>query len=119
MKNIKAILEQYKKAATIYGIATQKGDHKTVNKQATILKLIYEKLKNNPDIQRVVLNELIQDKNLTIRSWAAAHCLGLKIKTEQAEQILENISKRKDVGIISFDAETTLSLYKKQGYLNF
>lgn len=119
MKNAKAILNKYKTAAKLYGLATQNGDYKNANRQVAILKEIYTIFQSNPELQKIILNQLIQDDNPIVSSWAAAHSLGLEFEINQAIKVLEEISKRNDVGIISFDAGMTLRVYGEKGCLKF
>lgn len=120
MIDINKIIKEYRVAAELHASSLDKnGDFKTSNEQAEKLKKIYEILQNNPEIQLEVLGLLIKDKNPNTRGWAAAHCLGLKILEKEAVSVLDKLSKSKDIGIISFNAEMTLKVWRKQGYLKF
>ena len=57
--------------------------------------------------------ELLQSDIVTTKAISAVECLRLGIFQEQALSILKELAGRKDIGIISFEAETTLKLWEE------
>jgi len=117
MKDIKDLIEEYRKAAILHGEATEEGDYKLANKQHSKLTKIYKILEKDNELQEKVLGQLLKDENIYISSWAAAHCLGLNIYVDEAVNVLKEISKRK--GFVGFNAEMILRIWKEKAKLKF
>ncbi|WAM32025.1 HEAT repeat domain-containing protein [Caldicellulosiruptor naganoensis] len=119
MKDVKKLIEEYRNAAILQKEASSDGDYRTANKQYSRLTKIYKILEKDKDLREKVLRELLKDENIYVSSWAAAHCLGLNIYVDEAVKLLEEIAKRKDIGILRLDAEMTLKVWREEGQLKF
>lgn len=116
---MEALLEEYTLAALMHGQATLEGDHKTANRQYGKLARFYRQLGKDRAFAELFLSKLFHHTNASVRIWAAAHALGLNIRTETATGILQEISEDRNIGIVRLDAEMTLKEWKKNGRLKF
>jgi len=119
MIDIDKIVEQFKEAAKLHRDSLLEGDYKTANKSTSVMRKIYYLLTNEPEAQSKIYNTLLGDADPSVATWAAAHCLGFGEHQKTALTVLEEISNRKDIGILSLNAEMTIKVWKKQGYLKF
>lgn len=110
------IKQTYINAAILHREASYNGKHKIANKQYKILKNIYEQIEKKI-VSKNLLIDLLKHDNLSVRSWAAAHMLGMNYETTKAEEELIKITSMP--GMIGFSAEMTLKVWKQQGYLKF
>jgi hypothetical protein len=117
--NKEAILQDYIHNGIVKGNATLTGDSKTGNRAARIFVTIYKMMEKDSALAEYILNSSFWHQNVNVKSWAAAHALGLNIKKSEALLILNNISGREDIGILQFNAKMTLEVYEKQGFLRF
>jgi hypothetical protein len=90
---------------------------KVANKNAAILHRIYRFFQNHVDLASEFYSRLYDHDNVSVKTWASAHSLGLKVNVIVAELILEDLAKDKSLGILRLNAEYTLENWKKQGYL--
>jgi hypothetical protein len=118
-ENDQEILITFINAAKKHGDATLVGDYKTANAQYKILTNVYKLFEKDRNKAEKLLEFLFQCENPSVRGWAAAHALGLRIKIDEATEILRTISKDHQLGILRFDAEMTLSEWEKKGELHF
>jgi hypothetical protein len=119
MKNTDILLEEYITVAVTHGRATIDGDHETANKQYTTLTKLYRKLENDYSFAETFLEELFNHTNASVKTWAAAHALGLNLKEDEALEILKTISEDRSIGIVRLDAEMILKEWVKKGRLRF
>ena len=113
------LIQNYINNAISQGEATLKGDYKTGNKECKKLSKIYKIMEKNLDFAKEMLDVLLNDENINVRIWASAHALGLNVKVDKAEDILKEISSIPDIGLLGFNAEMTLKVWKERGYLKF
>ena len=113
------LIRRYIKSAVLHGEATYKGDYKIANSEAKQLTKIYRIMEQDIDLANVMLNHCLVDKDVSVKTWASAHALGLNIRINEAESVLKKVSVQKDIGILGFNAEMTLKAWKEQGYLRF
>ena len=97
--------------------ATLEGDYKTNNKEGKPILQIFKFLEKNKELASVTLPLLFTNRNIVTRTRAATHCLALNIFIEEAVKILEEAANNEQVGIFGFNAEMTLKVWHKQGYL--
>ena len=110
-------LEKYKKLCAELTDATNKEEVKQHNKaMKKLAKLFYEVEKQE---DKSFFMELLEDENPRTNTLVAAHCLGLGVYEKEAKSILKRNSKIKDNPTVAFNAETTLEVYRNQGYLKF
>lgn len=110
MKNINDIqsaLHQFEAAAIKYAEATEKGNSKVVNRNFSIITKIIQFLKNENGLSN--LSIFLNHSSTGVRLWAATYLL--LIEENEAIKVLQQISSQK--GILSFDAQMTLSEWKK------
>jgi hypothetical protein len=109
--------QEYIRAAILHRESSYNGDNKEANKQYKILKKIYEKIQMGI-VTKDLLKDLLIHENVSVRSWAAAHMLGMEYEVSKAEQELKSIAIS-DIGMTGFSAEMTLKAWKQQGHLKF
>jgi hypothetical protein len=111
--------DKYIEAAKLQGESIQAGDSKTANRQYTILKRIFIKAQKDINAAKIFYKNLRSNAEPNVKLWACAHSLALGIDVDEAENILNNLSQNEEIGILSLNAEMTLKVWKKQGYLRF
>ena len=88
--------------------------HNTSMKQ--LCKLFYQ-VEREQD--RSFLLELLKNDDGRTRALVAAHCLGLGVFISEAKRVLKDLARDKTNPILAFEAQATLDVWKKQGYLKF
>lgn len=110
-------LQRYRELCAELTDATNKEEVKQHNKaMKKLAKLFYEVEKQE---DKSFFMELLKEEEPRTTTLVAAHCLGLGVYIKEAENILRRNSKIKDNPVVAFNAETTLEVYKSQGYLKF
>jgi hypothetical protein len=104
-------------AAIQHGEANLSPNPKIANKNYAILHRIYKYFQDHNGLAPEFYTRLYGYENPSVRTWASAHSLGLKINIVMAEMILEDLAKDKSLGILRLNEELTLENWKKQGYL--
>ena len=117
--DIKKLLVKYRKWAIQHGQGSSEGDYRKTNKAYKELTKIFNLFENNQKIADIILSILLRDDDVNTRIFAASHSLGLSKYIEQSKEVLKQIANEKKFGIISFNAEMTLRVWEKQGYLKF
>ena len=92
-------------------------DHRKNNQAMKKLQKIFKFLEKNPYAEESQLVCLLEHENDCVRLGAASFCLALKLQVKNAQQTLIGLSKFSSNPIIRFNAESTLSVWKEQGYL--
>jgi|LSQX01.2.fsa_nt_gb hypothetical protein len=110
--------QEYINAAILQQRCSCDGNHKIANQQYNVLKTIYTQIEQGK-IEKEILIELLHNDTIEVRMWAAAHMLGLQYEVPTAEQELQKIATQPESGIIGFDAQMTLKVWRKKGFLNF
>lgn len=113
------IIERYISLCELMKEATLTGDYKVNNALGKELKKIFVYFQKNPEEAKKMLPVLLVQKDIVVRTYSAAHCLELGLLIQEAEKTLKKASKEKKSGILSFNAEMTLKVWKEQGYLKF
>ena len=112
------VLKQYEESCEIMRQATLTGDYKANNRECKKLIKFFKYFENNREFAMECINEMLKSDNVVVRTEAAAYCLALKENIDTAERVLLEISCDKSFGIFRFNAEMTLKVWKKQGYLH-
>lgn len=112
------VLRQYEESGEIMYQATMVGDYKTNNKEGKRLLRIFKYFEENREFALDCIHEMLQSQNVVVRTDAAAYCLALNENIDIAEKTLLEISNNKEYGIFRLNAEMTLEVWKKQGYLH-
>lgn len=115
--DVKKITEEIIKNATIQGITQYSGDYKKGNKASDKLFSIWKEVKKDLIIAREIIDVLKNHENVNVRIWICSISLDINYKVDETKLILEKISKDKSVGILALNAEMTLKIWLKQGYL--
>lgn len=71
------------------------------------------------ETERSFLLELLQSEDKQTRALVAAHCLGLGTYIPEAKKVLMLLAKDKKDPFLAFEAQSTLDVWKQQGYLKF
>jgi hypothetical protein len=108
---------EYIDAAIQHGEANLNPNPKIANKNYATLHRIYKYFQNHSDLAPEFYSKLYDHKDASVRTWASAHSLGLRINIVLAEMILETLAKDTSLGILRLNAQYTLENWKKQGYL--
>ncbi len=111
------VLKQYEESCEIMRQATLTGDYKANNKECKKLIKIFKYFENDREFAMECINEMLKSDNVVVRTEAAAYCLALKENIDIAEKVLLDISIDEKTGIFGFNAEMTLKVWKKQGFL--
>lgn len=119
MKNltIDEIVKIYEESGKLMYDATLSGDYKTNNREGKRLKKIYKLFELNNAFGYQCIDRLINSNNVVIRTEAAAYCLSLNYNIDYAVSVLQEIAENPDNGIFGFNAEMTLKVWKRNGYL--
>lgn len=96
---------------------TSKSKVKKHNKAMKKLSRLFHEIAAVED--KSFLIDLLGDSNPRTRLIVAAHCLGLKAYVPQAVVVLKELSRDTSNPFISFEADATLNVWKKTGYLSF
>lgn len=115
--DVKKITEEIIKNATIQGEAEYSGDYKKGNKASNKLFSIWKEIKNDLMIAREIVDVLKNHENVNVRIWICSISLDINYKVDETKLILEKISKDSSVGILALNAEMTLKMWLKHGYL--
>ncbi|TEB06807.1 hypothetical protein Psch_00339 [Pelotomaculum schinkii] len=116
--NYEDVRQKYINAAILHRKSSYNGDYKTANKQYKVLKKIYDQIEKNV-IEKKLLLDLLEYNDISVKSWAAAHMLGIKYEISKAEKELINIATIHDAEMIGFSAKMTLNVWAQQGFLKF
>jgi hypothetical protein len=113
------IIEKYNKFAIQHREGIYEGNYRKTNKAYSELTKLYKAFLKDKKIAETALPILLKNSDIRIRTFAAAHSLGLNIYITEATKILQEVSSMKEIGILSFNAEMTLKVWQEQGYLKF
>ena len=114
MRALEQILEEFIEACLKEEDSLKRGDSKTGNKQYRIIKDIRHDLKSNPNYGIEKLIPFLEHSSMNVRLHAA-FCL-IPVLPEQAKNVLMVVAEGR--GIVAFNAQMTLSEWKK-GNLKF
>ncbi len=114
---VEEIAEIYEKSGRLMYDATLSGDYKTNNREGKKLTNLYKIFESDNEFGRQCIDRLLESGNVVIKSKAAAYCLALEYRVEDAETILRMIAENPDNGIFGFNAGMTLKVWEKNGYL--
>jgi len=108
----KEIIDRHIESDKIIEEAIMNGDYKRNNREVKKLNRLKAHLKNDPELALHVYSELFKSDCVTTQSHAAVESLRIGIHIEKAISILEELSKREDIGIIRLGCETALKLWR-------
>ncbi len=114
---IDEIVELYEKSGKLMYDATLSGDYKTNNREGKKLTKIYKLFELNNAFGYQCIDRLIKSNNVVIKTKAAAYCLSFNYNVDYAVSVLQEIAENPNNGIFGFNAEMTLKVWNKNGYL--
>jgi hypothetical protein len=106
------IVDLHVKSDRIIESVRMTGDYRTNNREAKKLLRLFAIVKDDLTLAEEVYSRLLLHDCVTTRVWAASDCLRLGIFVQEAVRVLEEISKRDDLGMISFDADMALRVWR-------
>ena len=92
---------------------TSKTKSRKHNKAMGQLSILYHKAETMSD--KSFYLELLDNEMPKIRTIVAAHCLGLGIYLDKAQEVLKEIAEYKNDPIMAFEAKATLEVWEKRG----
>jgi len=110
--SIQEIIELHIQSDEIIDIATVNGDYKTNNKEFKKRNKLFKFVENDIEMAKEVYSHLLMHPCITTKISSASECLKLNIYIDEAVEILEEISKRADVGIRGLSAEMVLRVWR-------
>ncbi len=117
-KKATEIIDLYIEYADIEGKSKLEGDYKTGNKMVKKINKLSEPFNSNLNLAQEVLNALMDSSSIRARTLAACKALRLGIIISKSLETLEQISKRNDIGILSFSAGMALKIWNEKGHLD-
>ena len=111
------IIEVYEKSGKLMYDATLSGDYKTNNKEGTRLVKLFKMFEVDTDFGYKCIMRLFESHNVVVKTEAASYCLALNYNVDYAVSVLQEIAENPDNGIFGFNAEMTLKVWRKNGYL--
>ena len=115
------MVTDYKEQYLLYGAnlndCSTKEDVKRHNAAMKQLGKLFHQIEGESD--KSFLLELLTTENDRTKALVAAHCLGFGVYVSEAEKVLSSLSKSNANPILAFEAQATLDVWKKQGYLKF
>lgn len=113
-EKVKKIIEKHIASDLIIESVAMTTDFKTHNKEMKNLRKLLEITSQDKELCNKVYSQLLVNENVVTLLNSASECLQLNIFINESINILKSLSKRKDVGIISFNAEMMLKEYQKK-----
>jgi hypothetical protein len=108
--DVATLVQFYRSAAEAHGAATEDGNHRAANRHHDALAEVYRELRNRGPNAQGELLPLLDDINVHVRAWAAAHAL--EFCPERGEAVLKRLASG-NPGVVRLNAEMTLSEWKK------
>ncbi len=113
------LVRSYRQDAIQHRDSSESGDHRTANRAYDALKKLFERLSVDEPLAEQILTELLHDRDMRVRTWAASHSHGLGKHVKEAEEVLAEVSQADGPSMLSFTGKKTLEVWKKPGYLKF
>lgn len=107
------IINTYVKLGRIQYESILSGKYTKVNKYSNKVQKMLRYLKENIEVAKKIFPQLLKNESINVKGIASAHCLILGIYIEEAERILQEIASDKENGILGFEAEMTLKVWKE------
>lgn len=115
------MITDYKRQYLLYcaGLndCTTKEDAKRHNAAMKQLSKLFYQVEGESD--KSFLLELLTMGNDRTKALAAAHCLGFGVYVSEAKKVLSSLAKSNANPILASEAQATLDVWKRQGYLRF
>ena len=117
LKSKEDVIEQYITSCKIMYDATLSGDYKTNNAEGKQIIKVFKLIEKDLQFAAECLETLLENDNVVVKTKAAAHCLALNIKINEAIKVLELAATDEKNGIFGFNAQMTLNVWRELGYL--
>ena len=111
--NIENIIKKHIASDKIIESVSMTTDFKTHNKEMKKLNELVLSISHDREMCKIVYGRLLKSENAVTLLNAASECLKLNIYLKEAKKILKELAKRKDIGIISFNAKMMLEVMKE------
>lgn len=112
-EKVKDIITKHLDSDKVIESVSMTTDFKTHNKEMKKLNKLMLSISQDVELCKAVYVELLKNENPVTLLNASSECLKLNIFVEQAIKNLKSLTKRNDIGIISFNAEMMLREWKK------
>ena len=112
--DIATLVAAYRTAAVEQGAATESGDYRKANRHHDVIAVVYRELRRRGRDAQCQLLPLLDDMDVHVRAWAAAHAL--EFAPERGESVLRRLAAR--AGAVGLNAQMTLTEWSK-GALTF
>lgn len=116
-KSKNEVIEQYISSCQIMHDATLSGNYKINNAEGRKIIKVFKQLEKDLQFAEECLVELLKNDHVVVKIEAAAQCLALNIKIDDAISVLESVALEEENGIFGFNAQMTLKVWRDQGYL--
>ncbi len=111
------ILRVHEESGKLIYEAIMNGDYKTNNREQNKLMKIFKQLENDYQLASECIPLLLCSQNVIVRIKGATYGLALKISINESENILNDISNDKSIGIVGMIAEMPLKRWKENADL--
>ena len=112
-EKVKDIITKHLDSDKVIESVSMTTDFKTHNKEMKKLNKLMLSISQDVELCKAVYGELLKNDSPVTLLNASSECLKLNILVEQAVKTLKLLAKRKDIGIISFNAEMMLNEWIK------
>lgn len=111
------VIDLFESSCEIIRKATLAGDYRANNREHDRLTEVFKQFEIDSTLAAECLPKMLCSENIVLRIQSAAYCLALEENVDQAIAVLEKAAKEDSTGIFGFNAEMTLSVWKKDGQL--
>jgi hypothetical protein len=109
--SLQEVVKLHIKSDEIIDYATINGDYKTNNKEFKKRDKLFQIVSEDIDLAKEVYSHLLAHSCITTKISSASECLKLNIYTDESIKILEELSKRTDIGVRRTNAEMVLRVW--------
>ena len=111
------VVQEFEKSGELIYKLAYTDDYKISNREGKKLTKFFKEFEKDLEFGHCCIDRLLESSNVVIKTKAAAYCLALSYNVERAVSVLEEIASDPGNGIFRLDAEMTLKVWRKQGYL--
>ena len=114
---LEEIVAQFETSGRIIEETLQTGDSRRGNREGKKRTRYFKLLEKDRALAEACISRMYQSECASVRITAAAYSLSLGINAQRAEAVLRELAQDESLGIVGFNAEMTLKVWKKQGWL--
>jgi uncharacterized protein YjiS (DUF1127 family) len=111
-EDVRQIVNKHIECDRIIEAALMSGDYRKNNREVKKLNRLTAPLKDDLELARQVYSELFKADCVRSRCHASVECLRIGVLENDAVTILEELSKRDDIGITRLGSEMALKLWR-------